>query len=133
MHNYFAHYPITYSYEWQYGYKETVLEVEKLKDKYDYVVFTESYGRPYIYVLFYGNISPVEYWREGTVLRDRFGFYNVSRIGKYIFRKQLVEPSDSNRKVLYVGKEDEIPLTFNIIKKIYFLDGNPAFVIAERR
>ncbi len=132
LHDYFVHYPISYSYEWQYGYKEAVLEVEKIKNDYDYVAFTESYGRPYIYVLFYGNISPSMYWREGTVLRDTFGFYDVSRIGKYLFRKQLIAPSDIDKKVLYVGKQEEIPSTYNIVKRINFLDGNPAFVIAEK-
>lgn len=133
LHNYFVHYPISFSSEWQYGYREAVLEAEKLKDDYDYVVFTEGYGRPYIYVLFYGNITPSSYWQEGVILRDQFGFYDVSKVGKYLFRKQLIEPSDTGKKVLYVGKQGEIPPGHNIIKTINFLDGNPAFVFATRK
>ncbi len=133
LHNYSVHYPVNFSYEWQYGYKEAVLEAEKLKDDYDYIVFTESYGRPYIYVLFYGNASPVMYWSEGIVSRDRFGFYDVSKVGKYLFRKQLIDSLDMGKKVLYVGKQGEIPQGYNIIKKINFLDGNPAFIFATRK
>ncbi len=132
LHNYFIHYPVFFSYEWQYGYKEAVLEAEKLKEEYDYVVFTESYGRPYIYVLFYGNVLPSMHWRESIVLRDNYGFYDVSKVGKYLFRKELINPSDVNKKVLYVGKPAEIPSGYNIIKKINFMDGNPAFVLATR-
>ncbi len=131
LHDYFIHYPIKFSYEWQYGYKEAVLETERIKDKFDYVVFTESYGRPYIYVAFYSDISPSQYVREATVVRDNFGFYSVPKVGKYVFRKQLVDAFDVGKKVLYVGKPDEIPSALNIIKKINFLNGDTAFVIAR--
>jgi len=61
-----------------------------------------------------------------------FGFYNVSKVGKYVFRKQLVDPSDNGKKVLYIGRVEDIPNSFKKIRTINFLDGNPAFVIAER-
>ncbi len=132
LHDYFVHFPRTFSYDWQYGYKQAVEEAEKLKNKYDYIAFTDGYGRPYIYVLFYTNTLPSEYWRQSIVSRDMFGFYNVSKVGKYVFRKQLVDPSDNGKKVLYIGRVEDIPNSFKKIRTINFLDGNPAFVIAER-
>lgn len=132
VHNYFVHFPKTFSYEWQYGYKQAVEEADKIKNNYDYIVFTESYGRPYIYVLFYTNIKPSDFWQDSVVTKDIFGFYNVSRVGKFRFRKELVDPSDAGKKVLYVGRAEDIPNDFKKIKTINFLDGNPAFIIAEK-
>lgn len=131
QHNYFVHFPVNFSYDWQYGYKEAVLETEKMKNKYDYVAFTENYGRPYIYVAFYSNINPSEFFKETTFLVDQFGFYSVPKLGKYFFRKQLIDPTDVGKKVLYVGKPGEIPSTFNVIKEINFLNGDTAFVMAQ--
>lgn len=130
LHDYFVHYATTFSYEWQYGYKQAVMKTEKLKDTYDTIAFTESYGRPYIYVLFYGDTNPSLYWDNSKVIRDPFGFYNVERVGKYEFRKDLLSPNDKGKKVLYVGRENEIPEGAKILDTIYFLDGGKAFVIA---
>ncbi len=132
LHNYFVHFPKNFSYEWQYGYKQAVEEAERLKNNYDYIAFTNGYGRPYIYVLFYTNITPLEYWKQRSESRDIFGFYTVTKAGKYFFREQLVDPSDVGKKVLYVGRKQDIPNDFKKIKTINFLDGNSAFVIAER-
>jgi hypothetical protein len=130
LHDYFVHFPVNFSYDWQYGYKETVLETEKLKADYDYVAFTQSYGRPYIYVAFYSDITPQDFVKEAEFKVDPFGFYSVPKLGKYVFRSQLIDPSDMGKKVLYVGKPDQIPSTFTVIKRINFLNGDGAFVIA---
>ncbi|MDE2025268.1 MAG: phospholipid carrier-dependent glycosyltransferase [Patescibacteria group bacterium] len=130
VHNYFSHFPKLYSYDWQYGYQQAVEYTQSVASKYDSIAFTQTYGRPYIYVLFYGNISPQTYWKEGNVKRDVFGFYNVLGVGKYQFRDQLVEPVDAGRKVLYVGDPKQIPSNLKVLKTIDFLNGEPAFVIA---
>jgi len=130
-HNYFAHFPIQYSGDWQYGYKQAVTYTKAEESKYDIIAFTQNYGRPYIYVLFYGNISPQTYWKTGKVTRDQFGFYNVQSIGKYQFRNTLIEPSDAGKRVLYVGSPDQIPGNLKILKTINFLNGKPAFVFAK--
>ena len=130
VHNYFAHFPKLYSYDWQYGYQQAVQYTQQVASKYDTIAFTQTYGRPYIYVLFYGDISPQTYWKEGKVSRDAFGFYNVAGVGKYQFRDLLVQPTDTGKKVLYVGDPKQIPSSFKILKTIDFLNGEPAFVIA---
>ena len=131
LHDYLIHFPVSFSYDWQYGYKEAVLEAEKLKNDYDYIVFTESYGRPYVYVAFYSDITPRDFIKEVDFKVDPFGFYSVPKLGKYVFRSQLIDSADKGKKVLYVGKADQIPLSFTILKRINFLNGDPAFVIAK--
>jgi hypothetical protein len=130
-HNYFAHFPIQYSDQWQYGYKEAVTYAKDMENKYDIIAFTQEYGRPYIYVLFYGNISPQTYWKTKKETRDQFGFYKVLSIGKYQFRDTLIQPSDTGKRVLYVGDSKQIPGNLKILKTINFLDGQQAFVIAK--
>lgn len=130
LHDYFVHFPINYSYDWQYGYKEAVQFTQSHLDNYDTIAFTNTYGRPYIYVLFYGNISPQTYWRDGIVTHDVFGFYNVDKIGKYEFRDILIQPADIGKRVLYVGDPKQIPNTMHVLQRINFLNGKPDFIIA---
>ena len=132
-HNYFAHFPIQYSSDWQYGYKQAVDYTKSQENKYDVIAFTQNYGRPYIYVLFYGNISPETYWKDGKVTRDPFGFYNVLSIGKYQFRDTLIKSTDAGKHVLYVGTPDQIPQNLRILKTIDFLNKEKAFVIATNQ
>jgi 4-amino-4-deoxy-L-arabinose transferase-like glycosyltransferase len=133
IHNYFVHFPILYSREWQYGYKEAVTYAKSQENKYDIIAFTQMYGRPYIYVLFYGNISPQTYRRTGKETRDQFGLYNVLSVGKYQFRDTLIQPSDTGKRVLYVGDATQISGNLKILKTINFLNKKTAFVIATNQ
>lgn len=133
LHDYFVHFPTNYSYEWQYGYKEAVQYTQSVAGNYDRIAFTTTYGRPYIYVLFYGNISAQTYWQEGIVEKDVFGFYDTKNIGKYAFRDILVDPSDIGKRVLYVADPKQVTQDMHIRKKINFLNGQPDFVIASNK
>lgn len=130
IHNYFVHFPALYSGEWQYGYKQAIAFTQSQESKYDLIAFTQTYGRPYIYLLFYGNISPETYWKTKQETRDQYGLYNVLAVGKYQFRTSLIQPSDSGKHVLYVGDPKQIPNNLKIIKTIDFLNGKPGFVFA---
>jgi 4-amino-4-deoxy-L-arabinose transferase-like glycosyltransferase len=131
VHNYFAHFPIQYSQDWQYGYKQAVEYAKLEENKYDVISFTPAYGRPYIYLLFYGNITPETYWRTKNEIRDSFGFYNVLSVGKYQFRNSLIDASDVGKRVLYVGAPGQIPANLKVVKTINFLNGKPAFIFAK--
>lgn len=130
IHMYFVHMPHLYSQDWQYGYKQAVLKVEELKENYDKIYFTNAYGRAYIYVLWYGQYEPSEFWTKGVIEKDRFGFFNVFKFGKYYFQ----EPNrlGEEGKILYVTTPDKVPLGSRVIEKINFLNGVGAFVIAEK-
>lgn len=131
LHMYFVHMPHKYSQDWQYGYKQTVLLVENLKSKYDKIVFTNAYGRAYIYVLWYGNYSPDKLWDTGIVQKDQFGFYNVHALDKYVFQSPNKYQSKAGEKILYVSEPTELPDNSRIIERIQFLDGSDAFIVSE--
>lgn len=133
LHSYYVHMPALYSQDWQYGYKQTIIEVEKIKNNYDKIVFSDAYGRAYIYVLWYGKYSPQSYWETRKVTKDIFGFYNVQSFGKYVFQKPNTYMPFGNEKVLYVGPEVELPSGLRTIDQINFLDDSSAFVIADNQ
>jgi len=130
QYNYFIDYPYLYSEVWQDGYKTTIEKVKKIEDQYDKIVVTNTYGRPYAYVLFYGDIPPGEFWADSDVRKDQFGLYNVYRVGKYYFPEEFVLEKDTDKKVLYVGAPNEIPSGSRTIDTINFLNGKPAFVLS---
>ena len=132
LHNYFIHYPYIYSGVWQYGYKETIQKVEKIKHRYDSVAFTDAYGRAYIYILWYGNISPQTYWQKGKVTRDAFGFYTVSHVDTYEIRTSLNKTEDEGKSILYVAAPGELSFPHKVLDSVKFLNGETAFVIAEK-
>lgn len=133
LHTYFVHFPRLYSEDWQYGYKQAVSEAESRKSMYDQIYFTNTYGRAYIYVLWYGKYSPEDYWENGQVDRDVFGFYNVHGFGKYTFTKPQQEKIAENKKILFIGGPDELPGNAHKIKDIKFLDGKVAFEIGDNQ
>jgi 4-amino-4-deoxy-L-arabinose transferase-like glycosyltransferase len=131
LHTYYIHFPVKYSQDWQYGYKQAVLETESLKNEYDEIFFNNTYGRAYIYVLWYGKYAPQEFWKYGVVERDAFGFYNVHSFEKYNFDNKIEESKD--KKLLFVGPPSSAPAGSRLIKKIDFLDGNVAFEIRDNQ
>lgn len=100
LHNYWIHYPVKWSGEWQYGYKQMVEKVMSLETHYDRISVSPVLGRPYIYFLLYGKIDPTEYLKIRRAQRDWYGFWNVDGFGKYDFTQMPPQPGE---KVLKVG------------------------------
>lgn len=129
VYNYFVHFPKEYSGEWQYGYKEMVQKISKIENNYENIYITTTYGRPYIYVLFYSHVNPSDYLKRGEVVRDEFGLYNVNSFGKYKFVDALPTPLPQNSAVVF--PQNSIPKELKTVNTIEFLNGKNAFVIAD--
>jgi 4-amino-4-deoxy-L-arabinose transferase-like glycosyltransferase len=130
LHMYYVHTPIEYSQWWQYGYKQVVAEVDKIRGNFDKIIITYRYDQPYIFFLFYDKIDPSWYqknWGAGEIRRAERNF------GKYEFRNINWETDSRLNNVLIVGTPAEIPEGSGyLIKEIHFLDGSPAFRIIAR-
>ena len=122
IHNYLRHYSNEYSREWQYGYKEAIKYVEKEGGNYDKVYFTESLGRPYIYALFYGKVSPLEFRKSALIDREVLGFVHVRSFGKYKFMDTF--PLNPGDNALYIDQTDNIPGGVHVLSEIKLLNGN---------
>lgn len=131
-HGYYAHYPREYSGEWQYGYKEAISYVKTVQEKYDTVIFTESLGRPYAYMLFYTKEDPSGFRQTAKVTREALGFVHVEEYGKYVFAKDPKNVKLAEKKVLYIDTVGNVSSDVKILKTFYLLNNQPILVAYEK-
>lgn len=128
---YFIQFPYFYSEYWQYGYKQNALFACENKTKYDKIFITDTFGSygpestgiPYIYVLFYCKYNPESYLGNNRQIDN-------------IYTKRMDGENDINTKnLLFIASPWDLPLNLipqkQIIKKIDFLNGRPAFYYVE--
>lgn len=126
LHGYIAHYPKEFSGEWQYGYKESINYVQRVKANYNQLNITEELGRPYIYYLFYTKYDPKKFRRTAIVSRDPFGFVDVEGFDKYKFAKDVNIIKSNN--ALYINTPGNIPKSAQIKETFFLLNSNPSLV-----
>jgi len=119
-------YPSTYSDNWQYGYKETVQYLLKNSTSNEPIYFTRAYGRPSIYVLFYGKDSPAEIQAASQhVPKDQSELLTYKNI-------DFVKDNAKN----YAWIVNEKPLDdsrYILMKTVNFLNNSPAFFVYKRK
>jgi hypothetical protein len=69
LYNYYNIYPVRYSRDWQYGYKQAVNYVKDHYGEYDLIVFSRAYGEPHMFTLFYMNWDPAKYQNDPNLNR----------------------------------------------------------------
>jgi hypothetical protein len=129
LHNYYVHYPKTWSGEWQYGYREAINYVKSVEESYDKIIITTALGRPYTYFLFYNKTNPELFRKTSVVERDPFGFVTVNSFGKYHFSGQFDQFEQDGDKNLYINIA--APESADVKKTFYLLNGNPVLFAYE--
>lgn len=119
---YYKKYSNEYSQTFQYGYKEAVNATLKEESKYSKVLFTKKYGDPYIFYLFYGKIDP-KLAQQETSMTEKIGKINFVN-----FEEKDLKPLAGT---LFVIGQKELKGGLTALKTINYLDGKPAFYIAE--
>jgi 4-amino-4-deoxy-L-arabinose transferase-like glycosyltransferase len=131
LHEYYVHMAKEYSFSSQYGLKELVSYVSENESKYKEVYVTDTYDQPYILFLFYLKYPPQKYQSDHAISpRDQYGFSTVRAFDKYNFESikfDTLKPESPNS--LIIGTDKDIPGEANIVKKIYFPNGDVAFKI----
>ncbi len=126
---YYVHSPVEAAKDWQYGYKQAVMEAAKYENQVDKIIMTYAYDQPHIYVLFYHQIDPAWYqsqWHGGEVKRFE------RTVGKYSFRPIVWDQDKNLTNVLLIGTPSELPDTaVNIVNDIRYPNGEIAFRIAK--
>ena len=138
LDQYYIHYPSQSSQYWQYGYKNVVNEIYPIKDDYSKIIFTQKWGQPYIYWLFYTQYSPEIYQQKARLTENQWGDVGrIERLDNIEFR-EIYWPSDRNfSKSLFIGTEEELPLhdidpnQARVLEEIKFLNDKVAFRIVE--
>jgi len=145
LNDYFVTYPKKYSESWQYGYRE-VYDFLNSQKEYSKFFITKRYGEPHIFYLFFNQVSPSVLNDPASTIRfAKSDWFWIDKIGDYYFVNDFDTPTGtaidklvleqgqeiSIHKSLFVTSPDHIPTNANVLKTINFLDGYPAFVIAE--
>jgi 4-amino-4-deoxy-L-arabinose transferase-like glycosyltransferase len=140
LSNYYYIYPVNYSRDWQYGYKQAVNYIGENKDKYDLVVFSRTYGEPHMFTLFYLNYDPAKYQTDKNLVRfesndwvwvtnfDKFYFPDLGDAGTHY--ADIIEKF-KDKTILFVGKSGDFPPGIPRLKTVNFLNGTEAFEIVE--
>lgn len=119
FHNYYVHYPVDKAADWQYGFKQAVLESENRKDKYSEVSVDPSLEQAYVYWLFYTKYDPKTYQLSGS----------NKHFDKYYFNAEKPKTSDK----LFISLVDTAiyPKNFKVVYKIDYPNGKPAISLTQ--
>lgn len=130
LHQLFIHQPIHKPFYRGYAYKPLVVELKNRVDSYDVVVSQKVLE----HMLFFWQVDPKTYQDMGSP-RDENGRW----MGKYFFVPDAC-PSElaaweemfSDKRVLYVDKGDCQVNPEDVLMRICWRDGSPAFLLVEK-
>lgn len=129
LNQYFVQLNYFDAFDWQYGYKEAVEEVNKVGENFNEIVISDKQpmDKSYMFFAFYLKYPPDKYQKESE--NQSGGFAQHHYFDKYTFRP-IDWVSDSTKSgTLYVATADEIPEGINGVKTIYNPNGKPAIKI----
>jgi 4-amino-4-deoxy-L-arabinose transferase-like glycosyltransferase len=135
---YFGSYRKTYSWAWQYGYKQAAQYIEKNYNRYQRIYMTKYYGEAHEFLLFYLKWDPASYVKDPALKRyigtdwywvdsfDKFVFIDDEKIKGRVMYDEISGPE------LLITTPGNYPENWQKFETIYFLDGKPAFEICQR-
>ena len=132
----YLNYSKEYSSSWQYGYKEAVTFVKDNYTNYPQIIFTKKYGEAHEFVLFYWPWNPILYQNDQQKNWDyHANWYWINAFDKFKFVNDWEiqkETKDLTSKTLLVTSPNNYnPKNSNLLKTIYFSNGDIAFEILE--
>jgi 4-amino-4-deoxy-L-arabinose transferase-like glycosyltransferase len=129
---YFVHMVKRRPKDWLYGYKQTVRFVQDKKNSSKKIIFTDFYGQPYIYYLFYTKYSPQKYQKEAKLIENRFGDVGrVEKAGKVLFKSVNWGETKECSHCLFIFSHDEIVRNGIDKDEKLFLEFKPLGVIGN--
>lgn len=120
-----------------YGADEMVNYVRAVEEDYTQVIVSKKISEPQIYFAFYGKIDPRVY--QGIAKSWNFqkqGLDWVDQMPEYGLRKEVFKNIDWKRdgrltQTLLVGTAEEFSKEANVLKKIYYPNGEEAYWIVS--
>ncbi len=98
-HLMFMHYPKKFSADWQVGYKEMVILIQRLQDDYPKVYVTNINQVPYIYLLFFQAYDPQTFINEKGNADHFHKYYFVNEDQELLFQEKSLYVAPSWKKV----------------------------------
>jgi hypothetical protein len=81
--------------DFQYGFLQAAIKAKAYVSQVDKVVMTDTFGQPYIYVLFAKGLTPIQ-WQQGAM-------------ANYEFKHISWEEQSRRSRILVIGTPEEIP------------------------
>lgn len=93
-----------------YGYQAAIQYVIENKNNYDQILFTNYYGQPYIYYLFYSKYPPQQYQQQAKLTEnDQGDVGSVNQIDNVKFKPiSLQEDVDNKTSILAIFSYSEV-------------------------
>lgn len=109
---YFFHSQSVFAVEFNYGYKQAVQVIKDNPTKK--VVFTDVYGQPYIYYLFYTAYDPATYQKNNDFISGGLDVGRVGHVGNVEFHQFGTSDLMTQKDTLFIGSEGNINNQFDI-------------------
>ncbi len=110
--SYFLHSQTAFSTEYNYGYKQVVEIIKENPTKR--VIFTDVFGQPYIYYLFYTAFDPKTYQASDGFVDGGLDVGKVNKLANVEFRQFSSPEIMTEKDTLFVGSEGNINNQFDI-------------------
>lgn len=129
LHNNLLHLSVRYGDTWHYGVKEVVTFLKTNQNQYSKIWITKNNSH-WIEYLFFLKYPPTKLQKEIVLSKkDENGMGWVYDVDKYHF--DISKANLSNEKDLYIGTPSDFPSNIIPLKKIYYLNRDPAFYIVS--
>ena len=127
---YFVNNPSNNAVAFGDGNKQMVEYVKKHENEYDQIYVSGYYWRPYIFLLYWGNMDPAEYQQTGS--REKFGKYMFTSASWDTSGIKLMDPSfdpntlEASGKTLFILSPQELEVQKKHFKEIDQINGRRA-------
>ncbi len=129
LHKYLFHFSRETSQFWQYGNRETAIFAESVKNNYEKIVVSPRLEQPHMFFLYYLKYDPAKYLASGGTVSGGWG-EQQNHFAKYYF-KFFDFDKERDGKTLFIGTPKEFPTGVSVLKRINYLNGEPAVWIVE--
>ena len=110
--SYFFHSQTAFAKEYNYGYKQVVQIIKENPTKR--VIFTDVFGQPYIYYLFYTGYDPKTYQANDGFVDGGLDVGKVTHVANVEFHQFGSDDIHTGKDTLFIGSEGNINNQFDI-------------------
>ena len=105
---YLHHMVVKSPYDFLYGYQQAMNFVLQNQNKYEHITFTDFYGQPYIYYLFFSEYPPQLYQQQASLTDDSLDTGKVNSIDNINFGTPSFEITSNTPGSLSIFSQEEI-------------------------
>lgn len=129
LNQYYVQQNYFHAYDWQYGYEETVKELEATKGKYKKIIVSnvQPMDQSYIFFLFYLKYPPSSF--QGAMHSQ--GAREYRSFDKYEFRDFDWSTEKNKKDTLIVGVLSDFPNSVATQKRMLYPNNKPAILIVD--